>query len=129
MGRIKFGISSFIVILSIFTMIGCASTGSTPSSTGSTPQSIPPDKLFSKIKMDMPQKQMLDLIGPETSMAHHSSYMLFIPIVGWFLPNSSETYYFYKDNGRVIVNQYGRISEIIYNPAESGYGEYVKWYE
>ena len=87
---------------------------------------IPRGSPFSKLALDMTQKQVYDLIGRPTDTKHYHTGKAWIPF--YYGPDTSRVEALYKGQGRITftTNRYSsesKVYRIEYDPSETGYGK------
>ncbi len=98
-------------LLLFLVLFGCASSNSR--------EAIPSNSLFAKVKVEMAETQVQDLIGNPTDTVDRITGNMLNPF--YMGPDIGRIVWFYKGEGRLEFDGDGRLVEIIYDPSEDGY--------
>ena len=112
-------------------IVGCAHSNSKSKAApqGEIIGNIPADSKFSKITINMPMKQVYDLIGQPTDTKSYMTGKAFIP---FYMGNDAARFdALYKGEGRITFaggsgvfgNGAYKVFNIIYDPKEAGYNQ------
>lgn len=84
------------------------------------PSGVPADSPLAKVKVDMGQREVTDLMGPPTDVDSHMTGKGFLPF--YFGDDAHRMVHHYKGQGRVIYRgRSARVEKVEYDPAERGY--------
>jgi len=125
MKKTKMMLSS-IAAATIIILSGCAST-SFSTQEPPIPVPIPQTSSFSKIKVRMSEKQVIDLLGEPTDQTEYMNWSAYIPFLDFLLPDAYKNFY-YKNEGRIVLSaDLGLnspnyiVSRILYDANATGY--------
>ena len=98
-------LSVFALSIVLMSFAGCNST-----STSGLDPNIPKNSKLAEIKMGMNEEQVINILGKPTAISQNQTKNAFIPFAEFFMPDTFETKYNYKNIGTVIFS----------NPADGG---------
>ncbi len=119
-----------IAALAVIFLSSCAST-SFKSSEPPVPVPVPQSSSFSKIKVGMSEKEVVDLIGQPTDKTEFMNWTAFVPVADFFLPAAQTANFYYKKEGTIVLNTgngvYNKnfaVARILYDSHATGYPEF-----